>query len=273
MNTSQEKRKLEWSRPLIYEVHYPLQIKSTQDRMNWIAAMMVDTRLNDRDKLILTRLAMHLNLKTGRCDPSHGLLAFELSIAGDRKNGERVIRRSLERAAGLRWVKRQARNGGNTQYRKQSNKYWLDVPEDVFFLKGSRPIGQIEPTDRTNEGGAIGLHSPINSEVEYMKYKSSVLSERAPQQAAVPLKEKIAIEGSKKKAAIELDDSDIQTVVDFLVNEDGPVSLGAILRFAKDSHRAEHIRTADVLEMARLGYLTRLHDSRFELGPKADPDE
>jgi hypothetical protein len=106
-----------------------------------------------------------------------------------------------------------------------------------------------------------------------MKYKSSVLSERAPQQAAVPLKEKIAIEGSKKKAAIELDDSDIQTVVDFLVNEDGPVSLGAILRFAKDSHRAEHIRTADVLEMARLGYLTRLHDSRFELGPKADPDE
>ena len=41
-----------------------------------------------------------------------------------------------------------------------------------------------------------------------MKYKSSVLSERAPQQAAVPLKEKIAIEGSKKKAAIELDDSE-----------------------------------------------------------------
>jgi len=83
--------------------------------MNWIAAMMLDARLGDRDILILTRLAMHYNLKTGRCDPSHGMLAFELSIGGTIRNATRTVRRSLEKAATIGWVKREARKGGSTQ--------------------------------------------------------------------------------------------------------------------------------------------------------------
>jgi len=107
--------RLEWTTPRIVEVHYPKQIRSTEDRMNWIAAMTLDARLGDRDKLILTRLAMHYNLKTGRCDPSHGMLAFELSIGGTIRNATRTVRRSLEKAATIGWVKREARKGGSTQ--------------------------------------------------------------------------------------------------------------------------------------------------------------
>jgi hypothetical protein len=74
--------KREWRVPRLVEVFYPLKFNSTQDRHNWIAAMMLDSRLRDRDKVILIRLALHLNLKTGRLDPTIHLLALETSLAG-----------------------------------------------------------------------------------------------------------------------------------------------------------------------------------------------
>jgi hypothetical protein len=64
--TKSKPAKKEWRVPRLVEVFYPLKIGSTQDRHNWISAMMLDARLNDRDKVILSRLALHLNLKTGR---------------------------------------------------------------------------------------------------------------------------------------------------------------------------------------------------------------
>ena len=42
--------------------------------------MMLDARLRDRDKVVLTRLAFHLNFKTGDLYPSLHLLALELSF-------------------------------------------------------------------------------------------------------------------------------------------------------------------------------------------------
>ena len=92
---SESKSKLEvWHFPRLIELRYPTRIAKTGDKLNWIASMMVDPRLSERDRLVLTRLAMHLNPKNGRCDPAERLLALELSIGGkeesatpDRTNG------------------------------------------------------------------------------------------------------------------------------------------------------------------------------------------
>ncbi|MGZ3309482.1 MAG: hypothetical protein ACXU8R_13260, partial [Xanthobacteraceae bacterium] len=72
----------EWQFPRITQLFYPRQIKKTQDRMNWIEAMMLDRRLKDRPKLVLTRLALHFNLPTGRCDPSLRTLVRGVSMPG-----------------------------------------------------------------------------------------------------------------------------------------------------------------------------------------------
>ncbi len=66
IDSSRDGKQKDWHFPRLLELHYPPKIANTQDRHNWIASMMVDSRLNDRNKLVLTRLAMHLNLKTQR---------------------------------------------------------------------------------------------------------------------------------------------------------------------------------------------------------------
>jgi hypothetical protein len=131
---------------------------STADRLNWVAAMMLHARLGDRDKRILTRLAMHFNLKTARCDPSMGLLALELSLPGGEESGRRVLRRSLEKAERLGWVVRHARHGGDARYRNQSNQYELGIPlsavqppQEKRPDKNANTTGQKRQYDRTPE--------------------------------------------------------------------------------------------------------------------------
>jgi hypothetical protein len=146
----------------MFEVFYPLKIGSTQDRHNWIAAMMLDTRLGDRDKTILTRLALHLNLKTGRCDPTVDLLALETSIPGKEETARRMVRRSVAQAERVGWIERTGRHSGSRLNR--SNAYRLTIPGDVRPDKFDRSSGQIEEGVRTPESGRIGKE---NREREY----------------------------------------------------------------------------------------------------------
>jgi hypothetical protein len=127
--TEKDKR-LPYRTPRIFEVRYPREIRSAADRDNWIKAMMLDARMSARDRLILTRLVMHLNLKSGRLDPSLWLLATECSIPGNCETAERVVRRSLEKAEKLGWIRRWRRHGGARLNR--SNYYRLTIPDDVF---------------------------------------------------------------------------------------------------------------------------------------------
>jgi hypothetical protein len=139
-----ERKSKEWHFPRLVELRYPTRIAKTGDKLNWIASMMVDPRLNERNKLVLTRLALHLNLKTGRCDPAVRLLVLELSIGGKEQSAIRAVRRSLARAEGLGWIKRRLRHGGDSRH-NQSNLYTLTVPPDILV-----PIGQTAAPDRTN---------------------------------------------------------------------------------------------------------------------------
>jgi hypothetical protein len=159
------KTKKEWHMPRMVEVFYPLKISSTQDRHNWIKAMMLDARLGDRDKTVLTRLALHLNLKTGRCDPTLDLLALETSLPGSEQSARRMVRRCLERADELGWIERTGRHSGSRLNR--SNSYRLTIPKDIRPDKFDTSSGQIEGVVRTPESGRIGK---VNREGEYSVY-------------------------------------------------------------------------------------------------------
>jgi hypothetical protein len=137
---TEKHKRLPYRTPRIVEVIYPRAIRSTQDRHNWLKAMMLDARMSERDRLIVTRLALHLNLKTGRLDPSIGFLALECSIPGNCETAERVVRRSLAKAEQLGWIVRHARHGGVQRNSgnpggaqlNRSNAYRLTIPADVF---------------------------------------------------------------------------------------------------------------------------------------------
>jgi hypothetical protein len=146
-----ESRKREWHRPHLIEVFYPQKIGSTQDRHNWITAMMLDARLGDRDKVVLSRLALHLNLKTQRLDPTLDLLALETSLGENEQSARRMVRRSLERAESLGWIERTQRNAGWRLNR--SNTFRLTIPKDIRPDKFDESSGQIEQVVRTNQAG------------------------------------------------------------------------------------------------------------------------
>lgn len=157
----------QWQQPRLIEVHYPTTIADVRDRDRWMMVMMLDNRLNARDQIILVRLALHLNLKTGRCDPSVGLLASETSIDG--RDAERQARRSLAKGEETGWIRRSFRFGGDTRKQSQTNNYALTIPSDIATGLYC-PIGQAErpdknkPSDRTKSAKATGLQSPANSE-------------------------------------------------------------------------------------------------------------
>jgi hypothetical protein len=167
-----------WQRPRLVEIHYPTRISDIRDRDNWIKAMMLDQCLTERARLILSRLALHLNLKTGRCDPSEGLLGIEVSIPGTPHNVERVVRRALAAAEERGWIRRTHRHGGNTKRQSQTNQYKLTVPDDATTgplspvvrcddrtNRRERPDSRV-PDNRTVQSKTTGLYSPPNSEEE-----------------------------------------------------------------------------------------------------------
>jgi hypothetical protein len=146
------------------EVFYPKKISSTQDRHNWITAMMLDARLSDRDKVLLTRLALHLNLKTGRCDPTLDLLALEVSLHENEESARRMARRALEQAEKVGWLERTGRHAGSRVNR--SNSFRLTIPKDIRPDKNEGSCGQISQVVRTKIDGRPDSGVRVNREGE-----------------------------------------------------------------------------------------------------------
>ena len=63
------------------------------DRFRWEQDVLANPQLTAAQKIVLTRLALHLNIKTGRCDPSVKTLATGVGMA------ERTGRLHLELSA------------------------------------------------------------------------------------------------------------------------------------------------------------------------------
>jgi hypothetical protein len=161
-----------WRQPRLIPIHYPTKISDIRDRDSWMKAMMLDQRLRERTRLILSRLVLHLNLKTGRCDPSEELLGIEVSLPGTPDVVKRIVRRSLAEAAKVGWLRRIHRHGGNAKNQSQTNQYLLSVPDDATSGLWSPVARRNERTnwhgradseatdERTLQSEARGLWSP-----------------------------------------------------------------------------------------------------------------
>ena len=172
--------------------------------------MMLDARLSDRDKIILTRLSFHLHFKTGDLYPSLHILALELSLGENEDSTKRVVRRSLARAEKLGWIERHARHGG---YRlNRSNLYRLTLPVQITKMlaeredNSSKPRGQIQQTERTPA-------SPITSASRTrVANEHSDLSDRhrplartgAPKAQSIDVKEGATEEGAYSEDTLSL---------------------------------------------------------------------
>jgi hypothetical protein len=126
--------KKKWHFPRLIPLYYPDSINTTQDRMNWIAAVNMDMRLSERARRVLTRLVMCLNLKTGRCDPTIRVLGMLCGI-GESDSAEVMTRAAVAAGERLGWIKRVRRHGGSTRY-SQANSYEFRIPAAV--LRNSR---------------------------------------------------------------------------------------------------------------------------------------
>jgi hypothetical protein len=78
------------------------------DRFRWEQDVLANPQLTAAQKIVLTRLALHLNIKTGRCDPSVKTLATGAGMA------ERTVQATLSRAETLGIIER-AIGGGRTR--------------------------------------------------------------------------------------------------------------------------------------------------------------
>src|SRR5262245_42662916 len=123
-------RKRKWGFPRLIPMYYPKgDIESTADRMNWIAAVGMDRRLPDRSRRIVQRLGMHLNLETGRCDPTMKVLAM-MSGLGESRSAEEMARRAVLEGEKLGWIRVRRRNGGA---HTRSNAYALTISPAVLI--------------------------------------------------------------------------------------------------------------------------------------------
>lgn len=98
---------------------------SLRERDAWICAVIGDANLSHGTVRVAVRIAMHLNLKSGRCDPSHARVAAGTGLS---RRMVMIAVASLE-AAG--WLRRDGRRGGAT------NAYAINCERALEALKST----------------------------------------------------------------------------------------------------------------------------------------
>ena len=96
------------------------------DRFRWEQDVLANPNLTATQKIVLTRLALHLNIKTGQCNPSVKTLATGAGVA------ERTVQATLSRAETLGIIER-AIGGGRTR----TTSYTLVSPAKTVSHKGA----------------------------------------------------------------------------------------------------------------------------------------
>jgi DNA-binding transcriptional regulator YhcF (GntR family) len=132
---------------------------SYADRCRWEQEALANPRLTATQKNVLARLALHLNIKTGRCDPSVETLAKGAGVA------ERTVQTALSRAEALGIIER-AIGGG----RARTTSYALVAPSKT--VHGNAPFSetvhraapfQLETVHPTAEKGAPDIEKPCTA--------------------------------------------------------------------------------------------------------------
>lgn len=117
------------------------------DRFRWEQDVLANANLTPTQKNILTRLALHLNIKTGRCDPSVKTLAKGAGAA------ERTVQTALSRAERLGIIERSLGGG-----RALTTSYTL--------LLSSETVHSAAPFSETVHGETLFQMETVHSNVE-----------------------------------------------------------------------------------------------------------
>jgi hypothetical protein len=121
-------------------------IETFKDRDDWIKqilAVKVST-LSGPAKVVATRIAFHLNINTGRCNPASVTLALECGM------DERSVRRMIQIIESAGWLSVDRSRGRN------SNSFELRAPPEDLRQPGLNPgdITQVNPGDKTRVGNS-----------------------------------------------------------------------------------------------------------------------
>src|SRR5688572_29641046 len=81
-----------------------------RERFEWMEAVLADAALTAATKVVAQRLALHLNLQTGICNPSWETLARETS------QSRATIARALDRLERAGRIRRATHQGRSTDY-------------------------------------------------------------------------------------------------------------------------------------------------------------
>jgi hypothetical protein len=162
MNTTTNQIKRKWQAPTDptkFELYYPpaRAPRKTTQWDNWVAAMMMDMRLSSTDRAILTRLALHYNLRTGDCFPSRARIALEVGLSATDTDIS-AVKRAVSKGVRLGWIKRTLRTGGPRE-KNQTNLYDLTLPAPVcgvLATVGYQPSGP-KPPDHKYQTTYISL--------------------------------------------------------------------------------------------------------------------
>jgi hypothetical protein len=171
IDATTNQNKFKWTAPADptkFRLHYPpaRAPRNTEQWDNWVASMMLDTRFNSGDRVVLARLALHYNLKTGDCFPALRRITIE---AGLGESGVRAVQRTIRRAEQLGWIERTVRRGGPAE-KNQTNLYELCLPESII---GRRGIGLAV----IEQGGAWQVVQVEDGAVVCGPFKSRVSAE------------------------------------------------------------------------------------------------
>jgi hypothetical protein len=287
MKTTTTAKKLKWVEPgdptrfrLDYPPHRALRKARQWDC--WLRAMMMDTRLNSRDRVVLTTVATHYNLKTGECSPALGRLAIEAGL-GEGESGVRAVRRSLAKAAKLGWIERTMR-AGHRKGRNRTNLYELTLPPSICNLLASigyRPPEPISPDYKYPTTGPrpdkIAPRPDNRAPQNRVLLKHSVCKHTASFADAheahrIPIKdssqEKEEEFEGKSVGLSPLSNSfsleDVEHVQNLILAEEGPrvrVSIAKIVGMGREPGMWEYaIDGRQIGAMARAGYLRREGD-------------
>jgi hypothetical protein len=125
------------------------------ERYAWMEGVLAHSELTDAQKLVMIRIALHLNFSSGRCDP--GLR----TIAAGCRMSERAVRMAVTRAEGLGLLRRDIGGGAG-----HTNAYRLAAPKT---RNGGAGFSEVKPgtaVHETRNGGAEkrGTAVPPNSE-------------------------------------------------------------------------------------------------------------
>jgi MarR family len=114
---------------------------NAKERFLWQHGVHADAELTHAQKSVLTRLALHLNIENGRCDPSVGGLAAETNVT------RRTVQRALARGEALGWITREPGGGQRRSRYSLTQRQPLPgyAPQPV---NGGSPVSGASPHPR-----------------------------------------------------------------------------------------------------------------------------